>query len=399
MKLSNSIYCGDNLTILNHLNEVNSISVGMIYIDPPYNTGKDFTYRDSLYQNRCRSFNSVGYSQNYNTNNLWKSFMMPRLELARELLHEDGTIFISIDDNEFHNLRVMMNNLFGEKNFIATIVRQSGVSPRQDAKYLAIQHDYVVIYAKDIRKAKINKKPSPLRGFIYKDKHFDVRGRYRLNKLDRGSIRYSKRLDYPLIAPDGNELWPGGDPRDKKWTWRWSCNKVKWGIENDFIVFKESRNGKPSVYFKEYERVDNCDRPKLRMNPYSTIIRDCPNEIGNRELKSLFKRRVFDYPKPVALIKRLLSMGSQKNSLILDFFAGAGSTGHAVWELNREDGGTRKFILAQLDEPVLNEDIARDFQKVSDITVERMRRVAQCYKNENNSHINQFEFDVISLST
>ncbi|MBH31615.1 MAG: site-specific DNA-methyltransferase [Candidatus Marinimicrobia bacterium] len=380
-KIYNSIYCGDNLTILKHLLDDYSSKVDMIYIDPPYNTGKDFTFRDSFKHDRYKKLPLLKEVGATDPHSLWRQFMTPRLEKSRELLADCGLIFISIDDNELHNLRTIMNEIYGDQNFIATLVRQSGVAPRQDAKHVAIQHDYVVIYAKNANSAVINRKPSALKGFVLEDDHIEVRGCYRLNKLDRGSIRYSDSLDYPITAPDGNEVWPGGDPSDRKWTWRWSQTKVAWGIENDFIVFKKSRDGKPSVYFKEYEKVDNQCRPKVRTNPYSTLIRGCPNEKGNRELKTLFKRRVFDYPKPVDLIKLLLKMGTRKNSLVLDFFAGAGSTGHAVWALNREDGGSRRFILAQLDEPVLDEDVEKDFPTVADITVERMRRVAHQYTN------------------
>ena len=396
-KIYNSIYCGDNLEILKHLLNSNSSEVDMIYIDPPYNTGKDFTFRDSFKHDRYKKLPSLKEAGATNPHSLWRQFMTPRLEKSRELLADRGLIFISIDDNELHNLRSIMNEIYGEQNFIATLVRQSGVAPRQDAKHVAIQHDYVVIYAKNAKSAVINRKPSTLKGFVHEDDHIEVRGRYRLNKLDRGSIRYSESLDYPITAPDGNEVWPGGDPADRKWTWRWSETKVVWGIENDFIVFKKSRNGKPSVYFKEYEKVDNQSRPKVRMNPYSTLIRGCPNEKGNRELKTLFKRRVFDYPKPVVLIKQLLKMGSGENSLVLDFFAGAGSTGHAVWALNREDGGSRRFILAQLDEPVLDDVVEKDFPTVADITVERMRRVALKYANLESEN-DQFGFDVFRLT-
>ena len=367
--------------------------IKMIYIDPPYNTGKDFTFRDSFKHDRYRSLPSLKEAGAADPHSLWRHFMAPRLETSRHLLSDNGLIFISIDDNELHNLRSLLNDIYGEHNFIATLVRQSGVAPRQDAKHVAVQHDYVVIYAKDARKATINRKPSALKGFVHEDAHLEERGRYRLNKLDRGSIRYSESLDYPITAPDGSDVWPGGDPADRKWTWRWSESKVAWGIENDFIVFKKSRDGRPSVYFKEYEKVDNKCRPKVRTNPYSTLIRGCPNEKGNRELKALFKRRVFDYPKPVALIKRLLKMGSRNDSLILDFFAGAASTGHAVWELNREDGGSRRFILAQLDEPVLDEDVAKDFPTVADITVERMRRAAEQYVDLETEN-DRFGFDV-----
>ena len=393
---SNCIYCGDNLTVLKHLLEEHKNLIDMIYIDPPYNTGKDFTFRDSFKHDRYRSLPSLQDTKNVDPHSLWRLFMEPRLEISRDLLSERGLIFISIDDNEIHNLRQMMGEIYGETNFIATLVRQSGVAPRQDARHVAVQHDYVVIYAKDSKKTILNKKPSALKGFVHEDEHVEERGRYRLNKLDRGSIRYSESLDYPIRTTDGIEVWPGGDPDDKKWTWRWSEKKVVWGVENDFIVFKKSRNGKASVYFKEYEKVDNQCRQMVRTNPYSTLIRGCPNEKGSRELKTLFKRRVFDYPKPVVLIKRLLKMGSHKDSLILDFFAGAGSTGQAVWELNRQDSGTRQFILAQLDEPVLDEEVAKDFPTVADITIERMRRVAKQYSESDNSD-NLFGFGVFRM--
>ena len=393
---SNCIYCGDNLTVLQHLLEGYKNLIDMIYIDPPYNTGKDFTFRDSFKHDRYRSLPSLQDNKNVDPHSLWRLFMEPRLEISRDLLSERGLIFISIDDNEIHNLRQMMGEIYGEANFIATLVRQSGVAPRQDARHVAVQHDYVVIYAKDSKKTIVNRKLSDLKGFVHEDQHVEERGRYRLNKLDRGSIRYSESLDYPITTSGGVEVWPGGDPDDRRWTWRWSEKKVFWGVENDFIVFKESRNGKASVYFKEYEKVDNQCRPKVRTNPYSTFIRGCPNEKGNRELKALFKRRVFDYPKPVALIKHLLKMGSHKDSLILDFFAGAGSTGHAVWKLNRQDGGTRRFILAQLDEPVLDGEVAKDFPTVADITMERMRRVAKQYSESENSD-NLFGFNVFRV--
>lgn len=371
----NLIIAGDNLVALKWLLEDYTTAIRMIYIDPPYNTGKRFTFRDNF----ITASDGKSSSAEAGSHDVWWNFIFSRLHASRELLAEDGVIFVSIDDNEVHNLRRMMDQIFGGSNFVATMIRQSGIAPRQDARFIAVQHDYVVCYAKDSKKMKLNRKPSELKGFVHEDEYADVRGRYRLNKLDRGSIRYSESLDYPIEAPDGTEVWPGGNPEDKKWTWRWSKNKVEWGRENGFIVFKKSRDGKNSVYFKEYEHVDNKAQPRIRTNPYPSIIRGAPNEKGNRELNALFKSRVFDYPKPVALLKILLKMATDKNSVVLDFFAGAGSTGHAVWELNNEDGGSRKFILVQIDEPVQEENIALDFPTVADICIERVRRAAALF--------------------
>ena len=373
----NYLYYGDNLYTLKLLLKKEIKPIDMIYIDPPYNTGKNFTFHDNFKIKKTKTqkldFNSKKSSSHVH----WREFMFPRLKMAHEILSEEGSIFISIDDNEVHNLRVMMDEIFGCNNFIATIIRQSGVAPRQDAKYLAIQHDYVIIYAKDSKKVTFNKKISDLNGFIHKDKHIEIRGRYRLNKLDRGSIKFSQSLHYPIKDDSSNEIWPGGYPKRKNWTWRWSLKKVQWGIENDFIVFKKGRNGDPCVYFKEYENVNNKGELKKRTNPYSTIILDNPNEIGNRDLKKIFKRKVFDYPKPVSFLKLLLRIGAKKDSLILDFFAGSGTTGHAVWELNKEDDGDRNFILIQLDEAVYDKEILKDFPTVADITQERLRRISE----------------------
>ena len=203
--------------------------------------------------------------------------------------------------------------------------------------------------------------------FKYEDKHLGYRGKFDLNQLDRGSIQYSESLDYPIIiekgtvieifdgktfkklpAPERIEIWPGGDPHDKRWIFRWSEEKVKWGIENDFIVFRKDREGNWKVYYKEYELVDNKGMPRERTNPYDTLILEFPNELGTSENESLFGKRVFEYPKPSDLISHLLKIGSCSDSLILDFFAGSGTTAHAVMKLNKEDGGNRKFILIEI---------------------------------------------------
>jgi len=390
----NIVIVGENLETLKLLLKPYFGKVKMIYIDPPYNTGKDFIYRDNFkeplkdYLEKTGQVDSEGKKLTTNTeasgryHSDWLNFIYPRLFLARSLLRDDGVIFISIDDNEVHNLRKIMDEIFGEENFVSIFVRKSGIAPRQDAKYIATQHDYVVCYSKNIAQVRINRKLSEAEGFDFEDEYVAERGKYRLNKLDRGSIHYSEGLDYPITTPDGSEIWPGGDPADKRWTWRWSRDKVIWGIENKFIVFKKIRNGQWSVYYKEYEMVDNEGNLRERTNPFDTFILEAYNEKGNTDMNNLFENRVFEYPKPVELLIHLLKIASDKNSLILDFFAGSGTTGHAVWDLNKEDGGNRKFILVQLDEEVQDEEIKKEFPTVADICIERLKRVSEKYKKE-----------------
>jgi len=295
--------------------------------------------------------------------------MENRLNLAKELLSEDGVIFVSIDDNELKNL-IDLALLLGY-SFVVNFIRKSGIAPRQDVKFIAVEHDYVLCFAKDIEKVRINKKPALLdeQRYPYYDEFVSERGRFTLNKLDRGSIHYSRNLDYPIIvkkgetietidiqkgkavlikAPENIEVWPGGSPSDERWTWRWSKEKVDWGLKNRMIIFRKI-NGKWSIYFKQYQYVDNNLNPISREVPYRSLLLDFTNEIANREISELFDDVVFpSYPKPVPLIQNLIKIGSDKNSVILDFFAGSGTVAHAVMKLNHEDGGKRKFILVEM---------------------------------------------------
>ena len=339
----------ENWQALNLLLSKYKESIKTIYIDPPYNTGSDgFLYRDR-YQHSS-----------------WLTMMENRLSLARELMREDGTIFISIDDNELKNLKNMSHSLgyFMISNFI----RKSGIAPRQDVKFIATEHDYVLCLAKNIEKVSINKKLAELsEGYPYEDKFLSERGRFTLNKLDRGSIHYSESLDYPITVIKGTtidvmegnsikriilnediKLWPGGDPKDRQWTWRWSKDKLEWGMENKMIVFRKVSSGW-SIYFKQYQFIDNNLKPIERENPYRSLLLDFTNEIGNKEIKNLFGSLTFtSFPKPVPLTHHLLKIGADKKSYVLDFFAGSGTTAHAVMKLNKEDGGKRKFILVEM---------------------------------------------------
>ncbi len=332
--------------------------VQTIYIDPPYNTGSDeFIYRDR-YQHSS-----------------WLSMMENRLSLAKDLIYDTSSILVSIGDtiktgvsiNSSAKLLLLMNEIFGENNFVATFVRKSGIAPRQDTKYIANAHDYIIFYSKNKDKVTINQKPAEISRLKYKDKHFDERGFFDLNQLDRGSKRYSESLDYPIEVKQGDTIeifdgkivektkspenfviYPRQDPKDKRWIFTWSKEKVIWGIKNDFIVFKKDKNGQWKVYYKEYELVDNNLNRRERKNPYDTLIMEAYNEKGNSEIENLFGARLFDYPKPTSLIHHLLKITTLQHSIILDFFAGSGTTAHAVMKLNKEDGGKRKFILVEM---------------------------------------------------
>ncbi|MGC8483909.1 MAG: site-specific DNA-methyltransferase, partial [Thermodesulfobium sp.] len=348
---------GENWQALNTIFNKYRDKVQTIYIDPPYNTGSDeFLYRDS-YQHSS-----------------WLTMMENRLSLVRELMKEDGVIFVSIGDtiktavriNSSSRLQCLLNEVFNEDNFLSTFIRKSGTAPRQDIKHIANSHDYALCYARNIDTVKINKKKADTTRLRYKDEYFDIRGYFDLNQLDRGSIKYSESLDYPIViekgkiievfdgrnfskisAPERIEIWPGGNTQDQRWIFRWSEGKVLWGINEGFIVFRKV-NGKWKVYYKEYELVDNEGKPRERTNPYDTLILDYPNELGTSEIENLFGKRLFEYPKPSDLIRYLMEIGSLEDSIILDFFAGSGTTAHAVMKLNKEDGGKRKFILIEM---------------------------------------------------
>ncbi|MEO0128514.1 MAG: site-specific DNA-methyltransferase [candidate division WOR-3 bacterium] len=354
---------GDNYHALSVLNYTHAGKIDVIYIDPPYNLGnKDFRFNDH-YVDREDAYR----------HSKWLSFMERRLKLAKQLLKETGVIFVSIDDTEIAQLKMMMDSpdLFGTNNFIAVLPRKSGVAPRIDAKHISIEHDYVLCYAKNNKKLELSRLSTVNdAGYKYEDEFVNVRGKYKLNKLDRGSIHYSESLVYPIKAPDGTLIWPGGKRGRKNWIWRWSEEKVRWGINNKFIVFKKNKN-KWSVYFKQYQYVDNEGNPIQRTIPYKSFILNFPNEQGNEELENIFHKRIFDYPKPVGLIKYLINLSPNKNAIVLDFFAGTGTTAHAVFQLNKEDGGNRQFILVTNNENNI----------CTDVCYPRIKKVIEGYKN------------------
>ena len=357
---------GDNLEVLKLLQKSYHGKIKMIYIDPPYNTGKDFVYKDNFRDNienykkvtgqiseESKLTTNTDLDGRYHSN--WLNMMYSRLKLARNLLTDDGVIFISIDDNEQVNLKKLCDEIFGEENFIANFIRRTINSGKQDSITASNYHEYLLIYSKNINEIKLNRreKSEEDREKLYplKDEYVNTRGRYYISQLDKGSIQYSDSLNYMIIAPDGTEIWPGKGFEDKTKVFRWSKEKVKWGIENDYIVFKKQLNGW-KVYVKSYEYRDNNDNYVSPSNPYTTldyVNKDFSNFNSSLELSKIFdKNKIFDFPKPIHFIIDILKYSTNKNSNILDFFSGSATTAHPVMQLNAEDGGNRKYIMVQL---------------------------------------------------
>lgn len=331
---------GDNLHSLKLLEKTHRGKIDVIYIDPPYNTGsKDFIYNDAIVDNN----DCFKHSK-------WLSFMTERLYIARDLLNDTGIIMISINDIELYQLKMLCDSIFGEANYLANIIWQStpGSNTGLDIKTVT---EYVLCYAKNKEKCKISSRPVESDGkYNLQDEYVERRGKYVLNKLDRRMTgqHYSEALNYQIEMPDGTLLYPGGNTeKQPNWNWRWSQKKVEWGKKRGFIVFKKTKETW-SVYFKQYYKVDNNDEIIRRTLPYQNLIKDLDganSARGTQEVMTMFGSKVFDYPKPLNLIKYLLQMHGSTGGIVLDFFAGSGTTAQAVLELNQENGLDRKFIV------------------------------------------------------
>ena len=348
---------GDNLEALATLAYTHEGKIDVIYIDPPYNTGnKDFIYNDSYVDKE----DSYRHSK-------WLSFMSRRLKIAKKLLSDRGVIFISIDDNEQAQLKMICDEIFNEANFVGNIIWEKADSPRMDAKIISSRHDFIVSYAKNIGTLPINKiKSSEIPSHYNK---IDSKGRkYYLKPLrymgNADSREDRPNMFFPIIAPDGEKVYPkradGSDGR-----WRWSLDKVT--KEFDKIEFIKTKNGW-SVNTKLYA-------DSIIDTPVETIWYNKDVD-SNRQaialLKNIFgSEKIFTNPKPVKLIKRIAAIVGNHRSTILDFFAGSGTTLHATMQLNSEDGGHRKCILVTNNENNICEEV----------TYERNRRVIQGYTN------------------
>ena len=392
----NLLIKGDNLEVLKHLKNAYFESIKMIYIDPPYNTGSDgFVYKDDRKFNVDELSSLAGISQEEakrvleftakgsNSHSAWLSFIYPRLYIARELLRDDGVIFISIDDNEQAQLKILCDEIFGEENFVGILIWKKTENIKMDSKYFSENKDYVLCYKK-YNLSYFNKILSDHSRYKFEDE----KGKYYLRKLDSKSSSYSRSMDY-VIENGGKKYYAGGSfekwqnrqsgANKKDCIWLWSKEKFEQGLLENEIVF-----AKGNVYNKV--RYDGVAK-----KPYTDFLDVSSGQSSQTELDRLFdNNRVFDHPKPVDLVCELIKMvtNSSNNDIILDFFAGSGTTAHAVMAQNLEDGGNRKFILVQLDEKIdeKKSKTAYDFCKnelksknptIFDITKERILRAAQ----------------------
>lgn len=377
-KLTHKLIIGENYDALKNLLAVYENKVDFIYIDPPYNTESTRTDGNSLTDIEGQNTGKFIYRDKFSRTG-WLNMMNERLQLARKLLSDKGVIFISIDDNEQAYLKVLCDDVFGEENFVENLIwlnKEGG--GKSDSKYFRTKHEYLLCYAKNINTFQINGLDvEDIDRYTLQDEYVEERGKYQLVKLDSGSLGWVQSLDYP-IEYDGQTIYAGGDKekwqdrqnggnsiKDWGWRWRWSKSKLEWGIKNGFVVFKKNKDGVYQVYTKQYLNCDKDGNITARQQQPLSYLEISSTTQANRMMKDFFDKVPFNYSKPVALIKHLLKIASKKNSICLDFFAGSGTTGQAVMELNEEDGGKRQFILCTNNENGIAENI----------TYERLYRV------------------------
>lgn len=415
---------GDNLEVLKLLQESYLGKVKMIYIDPPYNTGNDFIYADDFKmeseewkvesgewsEEGDRLFKNTDTNGRFHSD--WCSMIYSRLLLARNLLTDDGVIFISIDDNEVDDLMKIANDAFGKDNFLACFPRVTKKAGKTtDA--IAKNHDYILAYSKSALPTLFLPSHTD-EGFRFSDEYEAQRGKYKLNQtLDYDSLQYSASLDYPITV-EGETFYPGqsyekyldrknGNHARADWAWRWSKDLFDFGYKNGFIVIKKY-DGYSRIYTKTYQ---NCKIAKTasgftieyiqRTKAISTlefVENEYSNDNSKKNLTSLFESSVFDYSKPTALLKTLAQYSSAADDIVMDFFSGSATTAHAVMQLNAEDGGHRKFIMVQLPEKCdeASEAYKAGYKNICEIGKERIRRAGEKILKEqlanNNSTLN-----------
>lgn len=376
---------GENMEVLKVFQKSYFNKIKMIYIDPPYNTGNDsFIYPDKFsetkeeYMRRVGDKDEEGYmtregmfrknsKENGQYHSNWLNMMMPRLYLAKSLLREDGVIFVSIDDNEVHNLRLLMNEIFGEENFIAQLIWQKRKGGGNDSKYIAVDHEYILIYVKSII-ANESWRIAYDKKYLARYEFEDEQGKFYYDTLSRNGLQ--NPIIYDVVCPDGHVI--------KNGTWQVSEKTFKEGLESGEIVFIKTKKGNYSVV------------RKVRM-PEGKVSRSIINHVTNKnsadEMDAIFENpKMFSNPKPSALLKLLFQLkpSSTEEDIILDFFAGSGTTAHAVMQLNKEDGGNRKYICVQLPElcDEKSEAYKAGYKTISEISKERIRRAGMKIRTE-----------------
>ena len=380
---------GDNLEVLKLLQESYFGKIKMIYIDPPYNTGNDFVYKDNFTTDRETELFESGQIDEYNRRMVanpetsgryhsdWLTMMYPRLKLARNLLTDDGVIFISIDDNEVHNLRKICDEVFGEVNFVANVVWQKKYAATNDSKGFSATHDHIIIYQ---RSDEFNRNLLPRtveQNVPYKNDDNDGKGLWRADNILVKS--FSSNCVYPIVNPNtGVEFLP---PEGSCWRAN-QDTMLKWLSENRIYFGKD---GKGAPQLKRYLNEVQQGRVPITWWTFQEVGH---NDAANKELTALFGAKTpFDTPKPSTLVRQILLIASKTDSIILDFFSGSATTAHAVMQLNAEDGGKRKYIMVQLPEQTdeKSEAYKAGYQNICEIGKERIRRAANKVKEEKRS--------------
>ncbi len=380
----NLVLKGDNLDSLKILKNHYTNKIKCIYIDPPYNTTSDeFVYPDKFDKEEAEVLGLANLSESdfarmdfsfktKQSHNGWLSFMYPRLLLARDLLSKDGVIFISIDDNEQANLKLLCDDVFGEENFVANLIWQKKYSPQNDAKWFSNMHDHIICYAKSKEDWRPNLfERTDVQNARYSNPDNDERGDWKSS--DFSVKTYSANYDYPITTPSGRVVNP---PPSR--CWRTSKDNFEKLVIDNRIWFGPNGSNVPSV--KKF-----LTEVKQGITPSTIWFREDvgDNQEAAKDISDLFAIPPFDTPKPVRLINRIVHLATKDTEIILDFFAGSGTTGHAVMELNK-DGGNRKFILCQIDEPIKEDKPAYKFcidnnlpPVISSITIERLKRAGE----------------------
>ncbi|HFC8222072.1 TPA: site-specific DNA-methyltransferase, partial [Neisseria meningitidis] len=399
----NLLIRGDNLEVLKHLKNAYTNSVKMIYIDPPYNTGSDgFVYQDdrkftpaelACLANidedeaaRILDFTDKGS----NSHSAWLTFMYPRLYIARELLKDDGVIFISIDDNEAAQLKLLCDEVFGEGNFVANVIWQKKYSPQNDAKWFSNMHDYILCVAKnkDIWRPNLLERTEE-QNARYSNPDNDERGNWKAT--DFSVKTYSENYDYPITTPSGRIVNP---PPSR--SWRTSKENFEKLLADNRVWFGINGNNVPSI--KKF-----LTEVKQGITPSTILFRENvgDNQEAAKNIRDLFDIPPFETPKPVRLLNYLIKLSSNSDDIVMDFFAGSGTTAHAVMQLNAEEqNGSRRYICVQLPEKTGEKSEARKagYPTIFDITKARIEKAAAKIRAEHPDYTGDLGFKIFQTA-
>jgi adenine-specific DNA-methyltransferase len=417
---------GDNFEVLKTLQESYLGKIKMIYIDPPYNTGKDFIYKDNFkiskeeYEKEVGGIDNEGiklFKENLKTNpqyhSDWLSMMNERLIVAYDLLDDDGVIFISIDDNEVANLRKIGDEIYGEDNFIAQLAVQINPRGRHLDKFVAKTHESVLIFGKNVELHTTMSGAEKEGKMIEEYNRNDEKGKHRVLGLRNRNQAFNNitrpNLYFPIyVNPTNNrvsttkddnyidEVWPN-TPNGKKTCWTWGKNKV---IADEKLLIAEKTGKEWRVYRKDY-LLGESGKQATTLPKSLWIDKEINNDYGRSSIKELFEIAIMDFPKSPGLIKKFITVGLSRDGIILDFFSGSATTAHSVMQLNAEDGGNRKFIMVQLPEKTneKSEAYKAGYETIAEIGKERIRRAGKKIKKELETKNNQLKLSEEPVDT